>query len=87
MPGTRLSCGVTQCGEATGKFHVQAFPVLDRGVPGGNITAAPLQHVCYAHASGAAHQAPPDVKMRPEYADEVADTECGDSSKVFGRKL
>ena len=45
MPGTGLPCGVPQCGEAEGKFHVQALPVSGSGVPGGKVASAPLQHV------------------------------------------
>ena len=54
---------------------------------GGKGTAAPLLFVRDAHASGADHQAPPDVMMRPEYADELVETGCGDSGKVNGGDL
>ena len=71
-----------QYAEAAVTFHVQALPVLDSGGPLGKVAAAPLRHVWNAHASRAAHQAHPDGKMRPEYADEVKETGCGDSGQV-----
>ena len=82
MPGTGLPCSVPQCGEATGKFHVQALPVSDIDDLGEKGAAAPLRHVWNAHVSGVDHQSPPDGKMQMEYAYEVEATGCGDSRKM-----
>ena len=87
MTGTGLPHGVTQYGEAEGTFHVPEFPVSYSGGTGGNGATASLQHVWDAHASGGAHQAPLDGNMRSEYADEVAETGCGDNGKVYGCNL
>ena len=87
MPDTGLPCGVPQCGRAEGIFHVQALLVSDSGGQVGKGSAALIRHVWNAHTSRAAHQALPDGKMRPEYADEVEETVCGDSEKVYGGNL
>ena len=76
-----------QYGEDAGTSHVHSLPVSNSGVPGGKGAAALLQRVWNAHSSRAAHQAPPDGKMRPEYADEVEETGCGDSGKIYGVNL
>ena len=81
MPGTGLPCCEPQCREAAGKFHVQALPVSGSGGPGGTVSGSSLKYVWNAYSSRAAHQAPPDGKMRPEYADEVEETGCVDSVK------
>ena len=82
MPGTGLPRSSTQCGKAAETLHVLGFLVLDSGGPGKKVTDSPLQLVWGARASGADHQALPDGTMRPEYADEVAETGCVDSQKV-----
>ena len=87
MTGNGLTCGSTQCGKYTGTFHVPTFSVSDSGGLGGKGTAAPLQLVRNAHASKAAHKAPPDGTMLPEYTYEVAEKGCGDSEKVNGGNL
>ena len=87
MYGTGFPCGGTQSGEAAGTYDVTSFPVSYSGGLGGKVTAAPLRHVCDAHASGAAHQALPDGKIRPKYAYEVAETGCEDSGKLHGVNL
>ena len=84
---TWLPCGVPQYEEAAVTFPVQALPVSDIGGPGGKRAAAPLRHVRNSHASGGAHQAPPDGKMRPEYPDEVEEMGYEDSGKVYRGNL
>ena len=84
MPGTGLPHGSTQYGKAAGTFHVPTFLVSDSGGPGGKGTAAPLRLVWDAHASGESPQEPLDGKMRPYYADEVAEKRHGDIGKVNG---
>ena len=82
VPGTGLTRSITQCGKAVGTFHVPPFLVSHSGGPGRKGTAAPLRLVQDAHASGEAHQAPPDGMMRLEYSEELADNGCGDSGKL-----
>ena len=74
MTSTGITCGVPQCGEAAGKFHVQALLVPDSGGPGGKGAADPLQHVWNEHARRAAHQAHTDGKIQTEHTDEVEAT-------------
>ena len=82
VPGAGLPRGSTQRSKALGTFHVPTFLVTDSGGPGGKLTSAPLRLVRNAHARGEAHQASLDGTMSSEYADEVEDKGCGDSSKV-----
>ena len=87
MPGTGLPCCGTQCRKAAVTFHVPEFTVSDSGGLVGKGTNAPLQHVWDAYAIGEAHQSPPDGKIRPEYTDEIEDTGCGDSGKLYRGNL
>ena len=45
-------------------------------------TAALLQYVWVAHASGGDHQTSPDGMVQLEYTDEVVEKRHGDSGKV-----
>ena len=84
MPGAGFPCGSTQYRKTARKFHVPTFLVIDSGVPGGKVTAAPLLLVQNSHASRVDHQDFPDGTMQSEYKDEVADKGYGDSGKVHG---
>ena len=87
VSSTRFPCGRTQCGKATGTFHVPTFLVSDSGGPGGEVTADPLQLVRDAYTRRAAHKTPLERRMRPEYADEVAENGYGDRDKLHRGNL